>query len=280
VIVATQARRHPRRRAAVLEDLDRRSGGSPADALLATIAAGQPVEPDVLIRASELGHELAAIALQELLTDGRAVEVRESDGAAFVMTSDAYERIGRRATEELDAYHRQNALRQGMPREELRSRIEAHPRVYPALLRRLIGDGLVAESGPTVARPGWVPRLDAGRQAEADAYLATLRSNPYAPPVESRPPDDMIAFLQKQGLVVDVDGGIVFEADAYHEMVGRIVAKTREDGTITLASVRDLFGTSRRYAQALLEHLDQLKVTLRRGDERVLGRAAEVEAQR
>jgi selenocysteine-specific elongation factor len=40
--------------------------------------------------------------------------------------------------------------------------------------------------------------------------------------------------------------------------------------TITLAQVRDLFGTSRKYAQAILEYLDETRVTRRVGDERVL----------
>ena len=42
-------------------------------------------------------------------------------------------------------------------------------------------------------------------------------------------------------------------------------------GVITVAQVRDMFGTSRRYVLSLLEHLDSERVTLRRGDERVLG---------
>jgi selenocysteine-specific elongation factor len=53
-------------------------------------------------------------------------------------------------------------------------------------------------------------------------------------------------------------------------MVTRITALLREKGTITLAEVRDMFGTSRRYAQALLEQLDAERVTKRVGDERVL----------
>ena len=39
---------------------------------------------------------------------------------------------------------------------------------------------------------------------------------------------------------------------------------------ITLAEVRDLLGTSRKYAQALLEHLDATGMTIRDGDYRRL----------
>ena len=53
-------------------------------------------------------------------------------------------------------------------------------------------------------------------------------------------------------------------------MVARVTQHLRDEGTVTLAQVRDMFGTSRKYAQGLLEHLDRERVTRRVGDERVL----------
>ena len=41
-------------------------------------------------------------------------------------------------------------------------------------------------------------------------------------------------------------------------------------GDITIAGVRDLFGASRKYGVALMEYLDQQRVTRRVGDGRVL----------
>jgi len=53
----------------------------------------------------------------------------------------------------------------------------------------------------------------------------------------------------------------------------RVVAIMRAEGTITLARLRDELHTSRRYAQALLEHLDAERVTKRLPDDaRVLRR--------
>lgn len=67
-----------------------------------------------------------------------------------------------------------------------------------------------------------------------------------------------------------VSDSVVFAASAYNEMVSKITARIKSRGKITLAEVRDLFNTSRRYAQDRLEHLDEKKVTRRVGDERVL----------
>jgi selenocysteine-specific elongation factor len=60
--------------------------------------------------------------------------------------------------------------------------------------------------------------------------------------------------------------------EALAAVTARLVAAIERDGSITLAGARDELGTSRKYAQAYLEHLDRERVTLRRGDERVLRR--------
>ncbi|MGH2968162.1 MAG: SelB C-terminal domain-containing protein, partial [Solirubrobacteraceae bacterium] len=52
----------------------------------------------------------------------------------------------------------------------------------------------------------------------------------------------------------------------------RLVALLEAGGEVTLARFRDELGTSRKYAQALLEHFDSERLTLRRGDTRVLRR--------
>jgi selenocysteine-specific elongation factor len=53
-------------------------------------------------------------------------------------------------------------------------------------------------------------------------------------------------------------------------MTQAVIHHLQREGSITLAQVRDMFSTSRKYAQALLEHLDDKRVTKRVGDERIL----------
>ena len=70
--------------------------------------------------------------------------------------------------------------------------------------------------------------------------------------------------------MVKVSETVVFSAPAYREMVDRITEHLKSNGKITVAEVRDLFSTSRKYALALMEHLDQRRITRRVGDDRVL----------
>ena len=63
---------------------------------------------------------------------------------------------------------------------------------------------------------------------------------------------------------------VVYLRDTYEEMVATVRTMIAEQGAITVAGYRDRFQTSRKYALALLEHLDQNRITRRVGDERVL----------
>jgi selenocysteine-specific elongation factor len=65
-----------------------------------------------------------------------------------------------------------------------------------------------------------------------------------------------------------------FDPAVLESLTGRVVAICERDGFATIAGLRDELGTSRKYAQALLEHLDSSKVTIRRGDEHVLRASA------
>ncbi|MCH7802250.1 MAG: SelB C-terminal domain-containing protein, partial [Chloroflexi bacterium] len=74
----------------------------------------------------------------------------------------------------------------------------------------------------------------------------------------------------EEGRVEKVSETVVFSATAYQQMVDRISTHIRDEGEITVADVRDMFGTSRKYALALMDHMDHQRITRRVGDARVL----------
>ena len=126
------------------------------------------------------------------------------------------------------------------------------------------------EAAAGVGLPGHEVKLSAQQEVIVNAFLRNLNTNPYAPKADGKPDEELLAYLVERGQVVVLGDGIAFSAAAYREMAERVVAHLREHGKATLAEVRDMFETSRKYAQALLEHLDSQKVTQRVGEERVL----------
>jgi selenocysteine-specific elongation factor len=102
-----------------------------------------------------------------------------------------------------------------------------------------------------------------------------LREAGFEPPLDSELDARDLAALREAGRAVRVSKALHYHAEVLAEIRGRVVAIAgRNGGEITLAQLRDELGTSRKFAQALLEHFDSEKVTIRRGDAHALRRAA------
>jgi selenocysteine-specific elongation factor len=281
IIVDAQPKgRHKRFNQAVLERLETLRQGDPQEVLLQALAAGGPAPAREALARSGLKAETARQALTALLESGQALVLEDSAGP-LTAASDALVASREDAARRLDAvlaevasYHRFTPLRPGMGREELKSRLKAAPRLFNALLRRLAQEGRLEESGPLVRLPGFQIRFSAEQQRQVERLLRQFEQAPYSPPsvkeCQAEIGEDLLAALLDSRQLVQVSPEVVFRPGDYQAMLERVTQILRKDGTITVAQVRDLFNTSRRYVLALLEHLDSLGVTMRDGDYRRL----------
>jgi selenocysteine-specific elongation factor len=100
-----------------------------------------------------------------------------------------------------------------------------------------------------------------------------LRDAGLEPPPDAELDADALRALRDAGRAVRVSKTLHYHPDALAEARRRITElAATQGGAVTLAQVRDGLGTSRKFAQALLEHLDSERVTIRRGDAHVLRR--------
>jgi selenocysteine-specific elongation factor len=101
-----------------------------------------------------------------------------------------------------------------------------------------------------------------------------FEQNPFSPPgvkeLQQDLGEELLNALVESNELVTVSSDVIFRRQDYDLMVDRIRNEIRQKEKITLAEVRDLFNTSRKYAQALLEHLDATGLTMRDGDFRIL----------
>ena len=161
-----------------------------------------------------------------------------------------------------------------MGREELRSGLKLEAKVFNASLARAAAEELIAEEGSIVRLPSHAVRLNPDQQRQADALLKRFRLQPYKTPSVKESiaavGEGALGVLIARGGLVQVSPEVLFLPETYEEMVARVRAHIEQEGSITLAQTRDMFKTSRKYAQGLLEHLDEAGVTKRVEDERVL----------
>ena len=109
--------------------------------------------------------------------------------------------------------------------------------------------------------------------ASAQALERRLRDAGVEPPIDSELDAGDLAALRDAGRAVRVSKSLHYHVDSLADIRARLVALAKQNGgAVTLAQLRDELDTSRKFAQALLEHFDSDKVTIRRGDEHVLRR--------
>jgi selenocysteine-specific elongation factor len=271
-VVDAHPSRHRRFHAGTLEALSVAQRGSPQEALLGLLARAEPCELSALVRQTDLGADEARAAAEALVAEGSAIALGATPltDSTILYSAAGFAALGARARQAIESHYQQHPLRRGMPREELKSRLRLAPRVFDLAVQRWTATDELEEMGTAIGLHEHEVRLTAAQEAEVKALLASLEADPYSPPTDRQVEPELVAYLEERGRVVDVGDGVLFTANAYREMVDRIVEHLKREGTVTLAEVRDMFGTSRKYAQALLEHLDVKRVTRRVGGQRTL----------
>ncbi len=151
--------------------------------------------------------------------------------------------------------------------------------VADALADRLVEDGVLTrtEGGYVLTEHADTERM--ARQARADRLMAALAASPLAP-------DDLdelaahhgvdhrqVAALVEQGRIVRC-GSVAFASSAVEYAVEVLRALGEDGHAFTAAEAKRAWGTTRRFAIPLLEHLDRTGVTLFDGQLRTLTSSA------
>lgn len=271
-VIDTAPLRHRRFRAEVLQALDALARGRPADLLLRALSDNLPHAWAAAQAASALPPPLASEALDELQMAEQIVPLVGGEAGAapgFLITAAGWAALSEKLVTALRGYHRRYPLRMGMPREELRSRLKLDAAGFDALLAAAVARGLAALHEASVRLPEHTPTPTPDQARLLRRQLDAFRAAPYSPP----PLDldaELAGWLAEQGTLVRVAPDVAFLAETYAELVDWVRATIRAGGSVTVAQFRDHFGSSRKYALALLEHLDERKITRRNGDQRVL----------
>ncbi len=277
-------RKHRRFQPRVTRRRETLAEGTPASVLLQALKREGPVSAGELLKVGQLGDS-ALDALDELLSDGRALTLGRGDedsgdldqlisGGRLIVAGGWWSDVTGRARDILSSYHESSPLRKGMPREALRSRLRLTPQVFDAAIARADAQGLIVDEGATVRLPSHSVELTPGQRECVQNLLSRFEADPYVTPsvkecVEAVGEQVFRVLINRRDLV-QVSPDVVFLPTTYEGMVEEVREWIEREGSVTLGEVRDMFDSSRKYAQALLEHLDEVGVTKRLGDKRIL----------
>lgn len=271
-------RRHRLKDQVVIGQLESFLKGTPATILQRTLERIGPVTISKGLKEAGLSEDEAEEAIRELIQRSEIISDNDGDlsatSSSLVIDKHTWLTIDERIRSILGDYHQTNLLRIGMPIEELRSKMGMETKLATFVLEQAAKEGHVVIVPGHVHLKDHVVQLNDREKQIVDKLLMKFESDPFAPPsikeATQEIGEDLVRYLLESGALEKVSEDVVFRVDVYEAMVTKVKADLKEGGTITVAEVRDKFQTSRKYALALMEHLDAIGLTVRVGDERRL----------
>jgi selenocysteine-specific elongation factor len=283
---------HPRRRyrrfdAATIHRLRVLAEGRPDEVMLQQVQLLEPVAAPELLQTGHLSESEALQALETLLREGDVLAMgSEGEGTKSVamgqrmlMSRAGWSQARAEMTSLLSGFHEAHPLRTGMGRGALRSQLRRRvrrlsDRAFDSLLAQAAQEGVVADQGASVRLAEHQVTFTPQQQEAIRGLLARFEASPYVPPPASecqeQVGEEVLAALVDQGRLIRVSEDVLFTPEAYQDMLEQVRTFIQQQGGITVAQARDLFGSSRRYLLALMEYLDAQGITRRVGDQRVL----------
>jgi selenocysteine-specific elongation factor len=270
--------RHKRFDEEILKSLQALSEGSPADILFEAAMSTNAEPIKEIIKRSRLESLQAESALKQLLITNSLITLEEGTPTPasniLVIATPHWNTLLDKILQIVESYHKTYPLRRGIPREELKSRLKLSTRIFNPVLNKLIIDNLLTGYSAYLALPTHKIKFDENEQAKVQALMHKFEESPFSPPsvkdCQAEVGEEILSALVELDELITVSSDVIFRKQDYDRMVVKVREALIQNGTITLAEVRDLFNTSRKYAQALLEHLDTIGITIRDGDFRKL----------
>lgn len=277
IVDAHAQKRYRRFKPEVLARLETLAQGTPEELVLQYLNSRgmNPADEKDIAKVTNVRPEVLKPILTTLGASGSIVGLGVQSSPMFLSAA-GWNAVAAKIKQSIAEYHRAFPLRAGLPREELKSKLGLTPRTFEAVVEHANIEKIIAtdHGTPIVRLPDFSIAFKPELQKKIDALLAQFRQSPFAPPsaqeVEAAIDNETLGALITQEQLVRLNETVLLSPQAFGTMRDWVIATIKGKGEVTAADVRDHFNTSRKYAIALLEYLDTIRVTQRVGDARVL----------
>jgi selenocysteine-specific elongation factor len=238
----------------------------------------------LLFRKSEVAVDRETLSLM--------LNVREEELAALlgkgrfevvgkeVVSLDRLGALKQRLMDILSAHHLEHPGEAGIREEGFAG--ELGIRVPPAVVKRAIDElareRLVVRKGPVISSASHRPvssGLDARieeeiKKAIAPGFNATTTAELKNLPFKKDDLTRVLTYLSERGILVKLKEGAYISGETLDAAREKLTGYLKAKGRIKAAEFRDLLGCGRKLAIDILEYFDKERLTLRKGDLRIL----------
>lgn len=266
-----------------IEELKIKESGKTESILENTIknlSEGYPRAVDIL-KALGKNEENIENNLEQLINDKKIVKFDTGDKAIYLHS----EFIGEKVAELeniLSKYHKENPLKWGISKEEIKNKIfgkAIKQKIYDQMIEMLINSQIINMHGSFISLPDFTINYTKDQKLIRENIIKAFKAAKFSPPkyneLEAAQNDSknfkmVFQSIMDEGALIKVSEDCFFLLEDYNKVKDLIIRFITDNGSITLAQLRDELDTSRKYAMSLIEHFDSIKLTKRLEDKRVL----------
>lgn len=271
--------KHKRNRENVLEGFRTLESGNVSDIFVLKTGGHKFYSKELLLQELGMLPETGNREIERCIEAGKLVELE--DGT--ILAASKFQMMTDRLIQLLQEYHESNPLAEGMPKQELQSRLRdtwhiQEDKIILGAVHRLMNLGTLMDCGKTVSMQGFeavlTPEQEKLKERIAGMYKDAGIEIPKSDEIYALDPDKRVINaifdrLYKEGVLVKVDPSYNISQEGWN----RVVAAARTagaEGSFVLADFRDTLNTSRKYASVYLAALDRVGITVFDGERRRL----------
>lgn len=271
--------KHKRNRENVLEGFRMLESGNISDIFVLKTGGHKFYSKELLLQELGMLPETGNREIEGCIEEDKLVELE--DGT--ILAASKFQMMTDRLIQLLQEYHESNPLAEGMPKQELQSRLRdtwhvQEDKIILGAVHRLMNLGTLMDCGKTVSMQGFeavlTPEQEKLKERIAGIYKDAGIEIPkndeiYALDSDKRVINAIFDRLYKEGVLVKVDPSYNISQEGWN----RVAAAARTagaEGSFVLADFRDTLNTSRKYASVYLAALDRAGITVFDGERRRL----------
>jgi selenocysteine-specific elongation factor len=279
-VLQPAAKKIRRRHLEMLERIERLWSGGPEERALEVAwfgAFGGFTEPD-LVRGANIEPAQARALIDSLKEKGKLVEIAAGSARRLLLHADILGDLDQRILTALGRLHEEFPLMASHDRQKVQSRFDyvGDDALVQAVVDRLIQQKKIVGDLRRIARADHKPKLSGALRKLKDKLIAAYQEQGFQPPDpasfaghaggNAASLKDLIELCVAEGQLVRVTEDIYLHIEAESAMRRLVRQKLSSGSGLTVAEIRDLLGTTRKYAVPLCEYLDRIGLTRREGD--------------
>ena len=227
-----------------------------------------------------LSKDNVDVELQKMVNNNIVIEFEDGFKKYFVH-KDNLEKIFLNMKDILSEYHQKNKFRIGFLKEELKNKIgikNLKPKVYDRVLDYFEKEGFIKLTSKYVSLSDFDIKFSDDIQKMVDSIIEEYKIKKFIPPkikdlevkFNSKYFAQIHEYLEDIGILYKLNPEMYLLKEDFLYAKDKIVEFLKNNGFIELKDAKEILNSNRKYLVILLEHFDELKITRRDGDKRVL----------